>query len=68
VLDEDAGLLEGAGIEEQLDALARGESSFGVELRDPLLAAAGQDGLLAASQLFDRRGSGQGVAPSLGEC
>jgi hypothetical protein len=60
VLDEDAGFLEGAGIEEQFDALACGEAPLGMELRDPLFAAAVQDGLLAASQLFDRRGSGQG--------
>jgi len=59
VLHEDAGFLERARIEEELDALARGEAPLGVELRDPLLAAAGQDGLLAASQLFDRRGSCQ---------
>jgi hypothetical protein len=68
VLHEDAGFLERAGIEEKLDPFARGEAPLGVELRDPLLAAAGQDSLLAASQLFDRRGSCQSVAPVGGRC
>jgi len=49
VLHEDAGFLERAWIEEELDPFARGEPPLGVELGDPLLAAAGQDGLLAAS-------------------
>jgi hypothetical protein len=53
VLHEHAGFLEGAGIQEKIDALARGEPAFGVELLDALLAAAQQNLLLAPSQLFD---------------
>jgi hypothetical protein len=53
VLDEDAGFLERPGVQEQVDALARREPALGVELLDPILAAAQQDFLLAPSQLFD---------------
>ena len=53
MLDEDARFLEGTGVEEELDPLARGEPAFGVELLDPLLAATEQGFLLAPPQLFD---------------
>ena len=53
MLDEDARFLEGTGVEEELDPLARGEPAFGVELLDPLLAATKQGFLLAPPQLFD---------------
>jgi len=49
VLDEDAGFLERARVEEQLDPLARGEASLRVKLRDAPLAAALEGGLLAPS-------------------
>jgi hypothetical protein len=49
VLDEDSGLLERARVEEQLDPLARGEAPLRVKLRDALLAAAREGGLLAPS-------------------
>jgi hypothetical protein len=59
VLHEDAGLLERAGIEEEIDPLAGREAALGVQLRDPLLAASLEDGLAAPAQLFDRGASGQ---------
>jgi len=52
VLHEDAGLLEGSRIEEELDPLPGGQAALGVELVDPLLAPALQDFLAAPSQLF----------------
>src|SRR6185503_9295650 len=58
MLDEDAGLLEGAGVEEELDPLAGSEAALGVQLRNALRATALQHGLLAAPQLFDRGGTG----------
>jgi hypothetical protein len=53
MLDEDAGFLKRPGVQEEVDALARRETALGMELLDPLLAAAQQDFLLAPSQLFD---------------
>jgi hypothetical protein len=66
VLDEDAGLLEGLRIEEELDPLAGGEAPFRVELGDALLAAPFEDGLAAPAQLFDGCASAQGSG-SVGE-
>lgn len=59
MLDEDAGFLEGVGVEEELDPLARGQPAFGVELGDALLAAPLEDGLAAPAQLFDGGASAQ---------
>jgi hypothetical protein len=59
VLDEDAGFLERVGVEQEVDALARGQPAFGVELRDALLAAPFEDGLAAPAQLFDGLGTAQ---------
>jgi len=67
VLDEDPRLLEGAGVEEEVDPLARGEPSLGVELGDALLAAPLEDGLAAPAQLFDGGASAQ-VRSSVREC
>jgi hypothetical protein len=53
MLDEDAGFLKRPGVQEEVDALARRETALGMELLDPILAAAQQDFLLAPSQLFD---------------
>jgi hypothetical protein len=66
VLDEDAGFLEGVGIEQEVDALAGGQPPFGMELGDALLAAPFEDGLAAAAQLFDRLGTAQEGAPGSG--
>ena len=41
VLDEHVPFLEGAGVEQQLDALARGQLALGVLRLDAPLAAAG---------------------------
>jgi hypothetical protein len=59
VLDEDAGFLEGLGVEEEVDALAGGQPPLGMELRDALLAAPFEDGLAAPAQLFDGCASAQ---------
>jgi hypothetical protein len=66
VLHEDAGFLEGVGIEQEVDALARGQPAFGVELRGALLAAPFEDGLAAPAQLFDGLGMAQQGAPGSG--
>jgi hypothetical protein len=66
VLHEDAGFLEGVGIEQEIDALARGQPAFGVELGDALLATAFEDGLAAPAELFDGLGTAQQGAPGSG--
>ncbi len=45
MLDEHVPFLEGAGVEEQLQSLARGELALGVLRLDATLAAAGAGGL-----------------------
>jgi hypothetical protein len=67
VLDEDAGFLERMRVEQEVDALARGQPAFGVELRDALLAAPFEDGLAAPAQLFDGLGTAQQGAPGSGD-
>jgi hypothetical protein len=62
VLDEDARFLEGAGVEQELDPLAGGETALSVELGDPLLAAALKNGLAPSAELFDGVLRGQGSA------
>jgi hypothetical protein len=64
MLDEDAGFLKRPGIQEEVDALARRETALGMELLDPILAAAQQDFLLAPSQLFDGVLGSQVVPPA----
>jgi hypothetical protein len=59
VLHEDARLLERAGVEEELDPLAGREPALGMELGDPLLAAAPQDGFASPAEFFDGGRSGQ---------
>jgi len=53
VLDEYPGLLEGSGVEQDLDALAGGEAPFRVQLLDPLAPSAQEDALLPLAELFD---------------
>jgi hypothetical protein len=66
VLDEDAGLLERAGVEEELDPLAGREAAVGMQLGDPLRAAPLKDGLAAAAELFDGGTSGQWLRSIVG--
>lgn len=61
MLDEDAGLLERARVEEELDALARGEAPFGMQLSDALLAPSLENGLPPQAEFFDGGTSGQVV-------
>ena len=52
--DQLVGFLEGAFVEQQVDALARGELAFGVLARAALLATARFGGGVAALQFFQR--------------
>ena len=53
MLDEHVPFLEGAGIEQHLDALARGELALGVLGLDALLAAAGARGRALLFELLE---------------
>jgi hypothetical protein len=66
VLDEDAGFLERARVEEEFDPFAGGEAAVGVLLGDPLGAPSLEDGLAAAAELFDGGASGQWLRSIVG--